>query len=653
MRSLVIFGHGDVALASARAGDGATVLAWTEQAVAALQRGSVAFQRPTDILTIEDADQIDDAAIEWNRAWGKRPLYDGRSFRELSVWQDVSLWWFAELYLFHLTGAAGRVRLIETFRRLLQATKAEEVEAFGLDSEETLLLARTCTSLGVLFHGTPRISRFALARRSWKPRFTARWISLKTMATALKASLAGGPPQRAAGAGTTVAFLSHAAFWRKRQLADGTHQEYEHYFDRLIPEVAGDPQLSAWVVAVGPRKSFRRRGFLDRLGEWLRPAPSSRAYVHMNRYTTWDVVRAFGQASREARVLWRRLRGSPGVHEAFSHAGVAFADLSERDLAGTVLLQLPWAVRCYEEMRGMLETVRPSALCLYAEDSGWGRATEAACRAADVPTIGVQHGILYPRYYAYQHAADEADCPRPDRTAVFGEAARRYLIEEGRYAADSLVVTGSPRFDELLEAAGRWDRAGLRAAHGVAPDERLLVVASRYRGIRRTHQSIGSAFADLVGAVERLERVRLVVKPHPAEPATPYEAQIRTAGAVRCRVLSPSADLLELLYAADALITVESLAAVEALVLGRPVVILNMPTNQRQLVERGVALGVAVGEDAAPAIEQVLFDSATQERIAQAREALLPELAFGLDGQATRRILDLIRQTAIPGDMVG
>ena len=39
--------------------------------------------------------------------------------------------------------------------------------------------------------------------------------------------------------------------------------------------------------------------------------------------------------------------------------------------------------------------------------------------------------------------------------------------------------------------------------------------------------------------------------------------------------------------------------------------------------------------------------------IAQAREALLPELAFGLDGQATRRILDLIRETAIPGDMVG
>jgi len=653
MRNLVFLGHGDAALASARAADGATVLAWTEEAGAALQRNGVAFKRVTDILSVDDTDQIDEVAIEWNRSWGKRPLYDGSSFRELSTWNGVSLWWFAELFLFHLTGATGRVRLIETFRRLLTATDAEEVEAFHLSSEEMLLLARTCTSLGVLFHGTPRISKLELARRAWRPSLTARWISLKTMATALKAWRAGGPPERGPGGCRTVAFLSHAAFWRRRRLPDGTSQEYEHYFDRLIPEVAGDPELEAWVVAVGPRKSFRRRGFLDRLGEWLRLAPSSRAYVHMNRYTSWGVVSAFNQASRDARALWRRLRGSPGTHEAFSHAGVAFADLSEGDLAGTILLQLPWAVRCYEEMRRMLEAVRPAVVCLYAEDSGWGRATEAACRAVGVPTIGVQHGILYPRYYAYQHAADEADCPRPDRTAVFGEAARRYLIEEGSYAADSLVVTGSPKFDELLEAARRWDRDGLRETLGVAPDERLLVVASRYRGIRRTHQSIGSAFPALVSAVERLERVRLVVKPHPAEPPAPYEAHIRAGGAKRCRVLSPSANFLELLYAADALVTVESLAAVEALVLGRPVLILNMPTNQRQLVERGAALGVAVGQDPVAAIEQLLFDAASRERLERAREAFLPELAYGLDGQATRRILDLIRETAIPADMVG
>jgi len=45
------------------------------------------------------------------------------------------------------------------------------------------------------------------------------------------------------------------------------------------------------------------------------------------------------------------------------------------------------------------------------------------------------------------------------------------------------------------------------------------------------------------------------------------------------------ADLVKLLFAADVLVTVESLSAVEALVLDRPVVVLNMPTNLAEMVE--------------------------------------------------------------------
>jgi len=373
----------------------------------------------------------------------------------------------------------------------------------------------------------------------------------------------------------------------------------------------------------------------------------------MNRYSGSRVLRSFLRATREARALWRRLRRSPGAHEAFSHAGVAFADLAEPDLAGTLLLQLPWAVRCYEEMASALEALGPAVVCLYAEGSGWGRAAEAACQAAGVPTVAIQHGIIYPRYFSYQHDADDLDCPRPDRTAVFGEAARSYLIEEGHYPPQSLIVTGSPKFDALLEAARSWDREALRCRLGVEVEERLLVVASRYRGIRSTHQAIGSAFPGLVRAVEEMPDLRVLVKPHPAERADAYRKVLRELGAKRTRVLRPSADLMELLFAADGLVTVESLSAVEALVLGRPVLILNTPTNLRQMVERGVALGVPCGVPPGDAIRRLLFDPATRSRLQAAREHYLPEVAFGLDGAATRRMLALIRETANASTMVG
>jgi CDP-glycerol glycerophosphotransferase (TagB/SpsB family) len=177
------------------------------------------------------------------------------------------------------------------------------------------------------------------------------------------------------------------------------------------------------------------------------------------------------------------------------------------------------------------------------------------------------------------------------------------------------------------------------------------VAASRYRGIRLGFQSIGSALPGLIAAVEKLEGVSLIIKPHPAESPAPYAARLSEAGALRSRVVPPKSDLIELIHAADALVTVESLSAVEALVLERPVVVLSMPTNLAEMVKHGAAVGVGMGEDPSRALES-LRDPATLERLRQARERYLPELASGRDGLATARIVSLLRETAESGRVV-
>jgi len=107
----------------------------------------------------------------------------------------------------------------------------------------------------------------------------------------------------------------------------------------------------------------------------------------------------------------------------------------------------------------------------------------------------------------------------------------------GGYDPASLVVTGSPKFDALLDSARGRDRATARARWGAADGDRLLLVASRYRGIRSTHSAIGPAFPGLVRAVEAMDGVVAVVKPHPAEPAEAYRADLD--GARRVRMASP------------------------------------------------------------------------------------------------------------------
>jgi CDP-glycerol glycerophosphotransferase (TagB/SpsB family) len=111
-------------------------------------------------------------------------------------------------------------------------------------------------------------------------------------------------------------------------------------------------------------------------------------------------------------------------------------------------------------------------------------------------------------------------------------------------------------------------------------------------------------------------------------------------------VLAPKASINELFVAADALVTVESLAAVEALVMDRPVLVLNMPTNLAEMVEQGMALGVAAGEDPEQALRLLLFDTETAEALRRARERYLRDVAHGADGQATERLLGLVRTLA-------
>lgn len=645
MRTLVFWGGGRATLADRRAAEGATFILWHPRGAAALRAAGVAFSRPSDLLGEEDRDAIDEAAIAWTKAWGNRPLLDGRSFRERLTWKGVSLWWFAELYLHHSTRSPAVVRTIEGFFRVLERLRPEEVEAVGIDRRDAALLGRVCSALRILYHG-PGGAVWPGRAGALRASLRSRWNTAKAVLSAAKARLAGPTPPPPRGR-ATVLFLSHAAFWRERPDGDAEPRAFEHYFDRLIPGVAGEPGLQPFVVAVGPRAAFRRRGLAERWREWLQTRPGAEPFVHVNRYTTARVLREVLSATRLVRAEWRRLRGLAALRESFSHRGVRFDELAGPDLAGTMLLQLPWAVLAYEQTCEVLDETAPAALCLYAESSGWGRAALAACAARAVPSLAVQHGILYPKYFSYRHDPDEADCPRPLRTAVFGEAARRFLVERGGYAPESLVLTGSPKFDELLERVARWDRDELRHGLGVGADESLLVVASRFRPIRDTHHAIGQAVPALLRAVDALEGVHCLIKPHPAEPPEPYQRALREAAVSRTRVLPPFVDLLKLLHAADALVTVESLSAVEALVLGRPVVVLEMPNHLRDLVEAGVAVGVESGRDPAGALWAVLRDPETRERLEERRRAYLSELAMGVDGRATRRILALVRETAL------
>ena len=586
--------------------------------------------------------EVDDAVIDWMKAFGRSPLGPGGGFRSLFRYRQLSLWWWAELFLYHDTPLRLFVRDVEAMARLLEKERPRRVVVIGPTRDLGKIAAKLTGNVET--YGKPLAGPVRPGNTSIH--FASALI--KMMGTSLKALFRS--PRKSVAASQSaprrLLFVTHASMW-KEQTDEGFA---EMYLDPILKALGSNGE-EVKVVAVGPQVPFRQRSLGDRLRDVLELEDRRRPYVAIRRYFSFTLGLSLTGASLSCWRMWRSLRRQPLLEEALKHRGVPLPRVSLTAFRDTFLLQLPWAIRSYREIEATLLRERPHALVLYAEYSGLGRAAVAAACSQKIPTFAVQHGILYPRLYASEHAADEMDVrqdgvdsvPIPTKTAVFGNLARQLLIERGKYPPERIVITGSPKFDALVEAGHRFNKLETRRRLGLSDDAPMVVVASRF-------VALGSAFADLVRAAEAIDNLWLVVKPHQAERPDPYQGIGVRVGASRLLVVPPEENLLELLFASDALITVDSLASSEALVLGRPVLVVNLPSNLSALVERGVAVGVRRGEPMEPQLRRLLFDRELGQELEARRKKYIEEFAFGADGSSTARIVDAIREASDEGE---
>ena len=638
---LCFFDGVDVEAARAAGARGERLIAFSEAAAGCLAGATLHFTRAVDVLGDDPEMPLYRAAADWTQSFGTRAVdASGRTLKDALSYRETTLWWWAELYLHHNTDAARRVRFLEAAARVIDSSKAKSVHPHGLSADETTLVERLCAARGL---GFVRGGETPATRTSGRSALTLGLLEAsKMVATAAKG--AGGFDERLIP--KSVVFVSHAAFWRTRTRSDGQEESYEHYFDALLSE-SRRRGLPAVTLGVGPQSTFRTRTASGKWKERL-SVPRDARYLHVNRFVTPKLAATALKAFGHAVSVRNRFMSAPSLATAFSHRGISFADLSAEDFGRTLLHQVPWAARCLLEFEAAFAALDPRLVCLYAESSGLGRAAIEAARTLRVKTLGVQHGILYPNYYSYERTTEDValGTPIPTTTAIYGNDGVRLLESTFRYPKERVVATGSPRYDTLAAEIATVSRDERRKSLGIGASEKLIVLASRYSGIRDTHKASGPAFAGLLKAVREIQGARLIVKPHPAESANAYDPDLAASGlGDRARVITDGS-LTDLLPAADLLVTVESLSATEALVAGVPVVVLRHPSNLRDLVTSGAAIGVPDGADPRPPIESLLSDETIRAEWRSAREAFLKDVARGVDGQALDRLLALISRMA-------
>jgi hypothetical protein len=290
----------------------------------------------------------------------------------------------------------------------------------------------------------------------------------------------------------------------------------------------------------------------------------------------------------------------------------------------------------------LIEVLRPRALL-----TGWEAARTAwlaAARGGSVPSVAVQHGVIYHNNPDYYRPAAPG-LIHADLTCVFGAFERGLLVDECGYAPDAVQATGSPRTTPavVLPAPDPDERVDVRRALGIGDGERMLVISAARHAIGEGLHSVTICGRLLDG---ELPGIHVVVKLHPEEERGDHYAELidglaRAGGYVPTPVtVVRDIDLFRLLRAADAHLGIYSTVLTDAVVAGTP----NMIAVGQAWADLLGYVSAGVAQPVASVADVRAFMQDPRAPSADARAAFLREHYEPGDG--AERIADAVIQLA-------
>lgn len=252
--------------------------------------------------------------------------------------------------------------------------------------------------------------------------------------------------------------------------------------------------------------------------------------------------------------------------------------------------------------------VRKPLLVVLPNDAAfpYNRLVEMLARR-DIPYLLVQEGIRFPlpgvpSDQAYGRGGAVA-------IAAWGESSASYFRKIG-VEASRVHLTGNPRFDQITSRNGNASNSGDPKARN------LLLVTNPIdeQGFCTKNQKLELTrrFIDGIEELITTGEVRITLKLHASESRQEYATILESSPASSKLVFAEDTDLYPLLEAADAVVIMASTVGLEAILFGRPVGVLDLPSAGFvfDYVSTDAAMGLTWSRPLASQVRELLtYDS--------------------------------------------
>jgi hypothetical protein len=256
------------------------------------------------------------------------------------------------------------------------------------------------------------------------------------------------------------------------------------------------------------------------------------------------------------------------------------------------------------------------------------------CKKLAIKSLIVQHGTPN-QYSLHAFAPFEADC-----FAAWGDFTRDYLIKNG-VDSERIVVTGGPVYDKYLSV--KPEKARIYHDLGISPDIQKLIVFTlqgQGAGGRPSIEEIESGIAETLKAAASYPGLLLLFQIHPQQ--TIAEVQKLASGALPLKAnIIRYPDTESLISISDGVITFFSTTAIDALVLDKPLLLINLMDDRDffPFVPMHAAFGAYTREEIPLGFKNLVENPA---ELKSGRDEAVEYVIYKKDGQSMARVMALI-----------
>ena len=512
---------------------------------------------------------------------------DGKTFADLTAYRGVALWWFIRFRFFN------RVR--------------------------TTSLIRTLSSNPFVFSAVDFVY---------------------DLSTSLLCRLVSGlVRQDTSGKKRTILITVHDRDWKTIGSPNGQRRKGDAFFGSIIRELQ---RKGFRIVTVTPLKADFISG-MKTLVSRLKHQKENLIHREFNSYWSMKIWKNESDARRAFRKTWNEARRNEELVSVLRKANL------EDELPYYFDNIFGWVAKSIEMAKGLVESEKPDFILVSSEHGIIQKSIMVAGKMMGIPTMALQHGTIgtvHKGYLSWKGSISQSGdihspfCPIPDKTAVFGSYYVDLLTKASDYPPDSVVATGQPRYDALVEASRRYSRDEFCRKLSLNSQKKLVLVMTENMPIPDGKVFLRAALR----ALKDFADVQVVIKPHPAEEGEWY-ADVVSEENVKATILPKNADTYEALYACDLFVGSYSTVILEGVILGRLGVTAFLskgkdPTPYFREVTPRVYREEALG----PEIRKALYDNTVRERLRQTGAKFVFEHGYKMDGEATERVTNLMEK---------